>query len=339
MMKPIRAVQLGRTGLMVSNLSFGTAPLGDLYSRLDEEQAVEAIVAAAHGGVTLFDTSPLYGHGLAEHRLGTALRRLKRDELLMSTKVGRWMTPAKADHDTSGYAGGLPFAATIDYSYDGTMRSIEQSLLRLGVSHVEIVLIHDVDRRNHGDAVDARFHEAINGAWRALEKLRTEGVIRAAGIGVNEADICVRFAEACDLDCVLLAGRYSLLDQTAQEAFLPLAQQRGIGVILGGVFNSGILATGPIPGAKFDYADATPDIIARTKKIMKICDQHAVPLPVAAIHFACRHPAVSSVLLGGVSSSEVQRNLAAFHTVVPDALWGDLKAAGLIPDVDMTKIA
>jgi D-threo-aldose 1-dehydrogenase len=333
LIRPIEAHLLGRTGLMVSRISFGTAPLGDLYTRLDEEQAIQAIVAAADGGMNLFDTSPLYGHGLAEHRLGAALRRLSRDEILLSTKVGRWMTPARNDHDKSGYAGGLPFAATVDYSYDGTMRSIEQSLLRLGVSHVEIVLIHDVDRRNHGDAIDARFHEAINGAWRALEKLREEGVIRAAGIGVNEADICVRFAEACDLDCVLLAGRYSLLDQTAQKTFLPLAQQRGIGVILGGVFNSGILATGPVSGAKYDYSDATPEVIARTNKIIAICDRYAVPLPVAAIHFASQHPAVASVVLGGVSSNEVQRNLTAFHAVVPNALWVDLKAAGLIPDV------
>ena len=240
---------------MVSALGFGSAPLGDLYARLDERQAVDAAVAAAVGGISLFDTSPLYGHGLAEHRLGTALRHVDRNAIVLSTKVGRWMSPARGAHATSGYAGGLPFAATLDYSYDGAMRSIEQSLLRLGVSHVEIALIHDVDRRNHGDAVDERIEEAVTGAWRALAKLRGEGVIRAAGIGVNEADVCVRFAERCDIDCVLLAGRYTLLDQSAADAFLPLCLNRGIGVMAGGVFNSGVLATGPVGGAKYDYAD------------------------------------------------------------------------------------
>jgi D-threo-aldose 1-dehydrogenase len=323
---------LGRTGLMVSALGFGSAPLGDLYARLDERQAVEAAVAAATGGITLFDTSPLYGHGLAEHRLGTALRRVDRNAIVMSTKIGRWMSPARGAHETSGYAGGLPFAATIDYSYDGAMRSIEQSLLRLGVSHVEIALIHDVDRRNHGDALDARIEEAVTGAWRALAKLRGEGVIRAAGIGVNEADVCVRFAERCDIDCVLLAGRYTLLDQSAADEFLPLALERGIGVMAGGVFNSGVLATGPVAGAKYDYAAAPPEILERTRRLAAICARHDVALPTAAIHFARLHPSVSSVVLGAVSPAEVERNLASWHASPPPDLWQELKGERLIPD-------
>ena len=323
---------LGRTGLMVSAIGFGTAPLGDLYVRLDERQAVDAAVAAAVGGISLFDTSPLYGHGLAEHRLGTALRRVDRNAIILSTKVGRWMSPARGTLESGGYAGGLPFAATLDYSYDGAMRSIEQSLLRLGVSHVEIVLIHDVDRRNHGDAVDARIEEAVSGAWRALVKLRDEGVIRAAGLGVNEADVCVRFAERCDIDCVLLAGRYTLLDQSAADAFLPLSLNRGIGVMAGGVFNSGVLATGAVPGAKFDYAAAPPEMLERTRKLGAICARHGVELPTAAIHFARLHPAVSSVVLGAVSPTEVERNLASWHAPPPPDLWQDLKRERLIPD-------
>jgi D-threo-aldose 1-dehydrogenase len=323
---------LGRTGLMVSALGFGSAPLGDLYTHLDEREAVDAAVAAATGGITLFDTSPLYGHGLAEHRLGTALRRVDRNAIVLSTKVGRWMSPARGAHETSGYAGGLPFAATIDYSFDGAMRSIEQSLLRLGVSHVEIALIHDVDRRNHGDALDARIEEAVTGAWRALAKLRGEGVIRAAGIGVNEADVCVRFAERCDIDCVLLAGRYTLLDQSAADEFLPLALERGIGVMAGGVFNSGVLATGPVAGAKFDYAAAPPEILARTRRLAAICARHDVALPTAAIHFARLHPSVSSVVLGAVSPAEVERNLASWRASPPPDLWQELKGERLIPD-------
>jgi D-threo-aldose 1-dehydrogenase len=323
---------LGRTGLTVSAMGFGTAPLGDLYARLDEQQAVGAAVAAAVGGISLFDTSPLYGHGLAEHRLGTALRRVDRKAIVLSTKVGRWMSPARGSHATGGYAGGLPFAATLDYSHDGAMRSIEQSLLRLGVSHVEIALIHDVDRRNHGDAVNERIEEAVSGAWRALATLRSEGVIRAAGIGVNEADVCVRFADRCDIDCVLLAGRYTLLDQSAADEFLPLCLSRGIGVMAGGVFNSGVLATGPIPGARFDYAVASPEILERTRRLGAICARHGVELPTAAIHFARLHPAVSSVVLGAVSPAEVERNLASWHAPPPPDLWLELKHERLIPE-------
>ncbi len=239
--------RLGRTTIEISELGFGGAPLGDLYTHLDDGQAIAAVRSALEAGIAYVDTAPLYGHGLSEHRIGTAIRGVDRASLVLSSKVGRWMSPARGAWDRGGYAGGLPFAATLDYSHDGTMRAIEQSLLRLGTDRLDIVLIHDVDRRNHGDRLDERFHEAINGAWPALRRLREEGVIRAAGIGVNESEICLRFAEACDLDCVMLAGRYSLLDQGALHTFLPVAEKRGIGVLLGGVFNSGILATGAIP--------------------------------------------------------------------------------------------
>ena len=324
---------LGRTGLTVSALGFGSAPLGDLYARLDERQAVDAAVAAAVGGISLFDTSPLYGHGLAEHRLGTALRRVDRNAIVLSTKVGRWMSPARGAHATSGYAGGLPFAATLDYSYDGAMRSIEQSLLRLGVSHVEIALIHDVDRRNHGDAVDERIEEAVAGAWRALAKLRGEGVIRAAGIGVNEADVCVRFAERCDIDCVLLAGRYTLLDQSAADAFLPLCSEPRHWRDGRRRLQLGRAGDGSGPP---EQSTTTPPRRRRSssarRRLGAICARHGVELPTAAIHFARLHPAVSSVVLGAVSPAEVERNLASWHAPPPPDLWQELKRERLIPD-------
>ncbi len=327
---PIARKSLGRTSLQVSALGFGCAPLGDLYGPLDEATAVDTIVAAIESGMTLVDTSPHYGNGLAEHRVGTAIRRVGRERIILSTKVGRWMTPSSEPPKWGGFKGGAPFAPTIDYSYDGTMRSLEQSFLRLGTERIDIALIHDVDRRNHGDEVDARFGEATAGAWKALASLREQGVIKAIGIGVNEADICMRFAEVCDLDCVLLAGRYSLLEQEALDTFLPLAEKRGIGIILGGVFNSGILATGAIPGAKYDYDNAPEPVLARVRRIEAVCKAHGVSLPVAAVAFVRFHPAVSSVVLGGVTPQEVARNLAGWNTPVPTALWDDLKSQGLI---------
>lgn len=329
-MSMIAQRKLGRSGLSVSAVGFGAAPLGDLYRLLDDKLAVEATEAAINAGMTLVDTSPLYGHGLSEHRVGTAIRRAGRDNVVLSTKVGRWMTPARGAWDREGYAGGLPFAATLDYSYDGTLRSLEQSLLRLGTDRVDIALIHDVDRRNHGDALDQRFAEAVNGAWKALARLRDEGVVKAIGIGVNEVEVCLAFAEQCDMDCLLLAGRYSLLEQGALDALFPLAQTRGIGILLGGVFNSGILATGPVTGAMYDYAPAAPGILGRVRQIEATCHRHGVTLATAAMQFVRHHPVVASVVLGAVTPAEVERNLAGWASAVPADLWQELKTLGLI---------
>ncbi|WP_376962828.1 aldo/keto reductase [Azospirillum sp. A26] len=322
---------LGRTGIAVSEIGFGAAPLGDLYGHLDEATAVGAAVAALSAGVTLLDTSPLYGHGLAEARCGAALRRAGRDGVVLCTKVGRWMDPARGRGDGSGYAGGFPHRAVIDYSYDGTLRSVEQSLLRLGTDRIDVLLIHDVDVWTHGaDRIEARFAEAMDGAYRALDRLRADGTVKAIGVGVNEAEMCVRFAKAGDFDAMLLAGRYSLLEQPALEEFLPLAQAKGIGVMLGGVFNSGILASGAVPGAKYNYGPAPAHVLERVGRIEAVCNAHGVPLATAALHFALGHPAVSSVVLGAVTAGEVNRNLAAMAAVVPAALWSDLKGEGLL---------
>jgi len=326
---------LGRTGIPVTTLGFGSAPLGDLYHRLDDETARGAVAAAVEAGVTLYDTSPFYGHGLAEHRIGTVLRGVPRKSFVLSTKVGRWMDPLHqpADGNTQppNFAGGQPHPARLDYSYDGAMRSLEQSLIRLGVDRIEIVLIHDVDVYSHGAAaVEGHFKAAMEGAYKALEQLRSERVIDAIGVGLNEADMCERFARAGDFDAMLLAGRYSLLEQPALDSFLPLAQEKGIGMMLGGVFNSGILATGPVPGAKYNYRDAPPEILERVAAIQKVCEAHGVTLADAALKFPLGHPAVASLVMGSVSAEETKRNRAAFDRPVPASLWSDLKMAGLL---------
>ncbi|MDP3321253.1 MAG: aldo/keto reductase, partial [Bosea sp. (in: a-proteobacteria)] len=316
---------LGRSRLPVSTLGFGGAPLGDLYARLDEAQAVATVEAAITGGVTLFDTSPLYGHGLSEHRIGAALRRVPRDGLVLSTKVGRVAEPFVGRGDGSGYRGGLPHGMRFDYSYDGAMRSLEQSALRLGVDRIDIVLIHDVDVWTHGAAmIEQRFSEAMDGAYRALETLRASGAVKAIGVGVNEAKMCERFARAGDFDTMLLAGRYSLLEQPALASFMPLALEKRIGLMLGGVFNSGILATGPVQGARYNYNPAPPEILARVAAIEAVCARHGVPLRRAALQFPLGHAAVASLVMGAVSPAEVADQIAELSQPVPAALWAEL---------------
>jgi D-threo-aldose 1-dehydrogenase len=322
---------LASRGLEVSILGFRTAPVSDLFVRLDDATAISAVERAFALGINLLDSSPLYGRGLAEHRCGTAIRRVNRADLVICTKVGRWMDPFHAPDDSAGFVGDQPHRVVVDYSYDGTMRSVEQSLLRLGTDRLDLLLILDVDVWTHGvDATEDRFREAMTRAYVALDRLRSEGVVAGIGIGVNEAEVCVRFAQAGSFDTMLLAGRYSLLEQPALAHFLPLAQQQGIGVLLGGVFNSGILATVAVPGAKYNYQDAPPHILEKVARIQRVCDAHGVALPTAALHFALGHPAVVSVVLGAQNPLEVERNVAALASKVPSALWTDLKAQYLL---------
>ena len=323
--------------LRFSEIGFGSAPLGDLFKKLDEVEAQNTVRAAYSDGIRLFDSSPHYGNGLAEARMGAALRDKPRDDLLISTKVGRCMDPftpvekPRADVISPGFAGGFPHRAQFDYSYDGAMRSVEQSLLRTGFGRLDILLIHDCDVWTHGASdVEKRFAEAMGGAYKALDRLRSDGTVKAIGVGLNEADMCERFAKAGDFDVMLLAGRYSLLEQPALDSFLPLAQQKKIGIMLAGVFNSGILATGAVPGAKYNYADAPPEILARVREIEAVCKAHGVSIRQAALRFAFLHPAVVSVLLGAENAKEISANVADLETRVPDAIWADLKSKGLL---------
>ena len=332
---PLATRKLGKSPLVVSQLGIGTAPLGDLYQRVPEADARAMLAAGYELGVRLFDTAPLYGSGLAEHRTGGLLRTKPRDEVVVSTKVGRWYRPAPRGADRGNWAGGLEFNAVLDYSYDGAMRAFEQSLLRLGLARVDILLIHDVDVHTHGsrEACDRQFDAAMSGAYRALIELRKNGDVAAIGVGVNESDMCARFARAGDFDCMLLAGRYSLLEQGALDEFLPLCESKNIGVLAGGVFNSGILASGPHAGAKYNYADAPGGVRARVARLAEVCAAHGVPLAAAAIQFPLGHRCVSSVVMGAVSAAEIHHNYELLRLPIPAALWADLKGEGLVrPD-------
>jgi D-threo-aldose 1-dehydrogenase len=325
--------RIGRTELTASLLGFGSAPLGDLYARLDDATALATVDAAFRAGVTLFDSSPFYGHGLAEHRLGTIFRRHDRDSFVFSTKVARIYRARRSNDGPNhgDWVGGFPHQAEFDYSYDGTMRAFEQSLLRTGLDRIDILLIHDVDVWTHGpEAFPQRFREAMDGAYRALDDLRSQRVIRAIGAGINEADTAARFARAGEFDCFLLAGRYTLLEQGALDDFLPLCEKKGIGILLGGVFNSGILARGAKGDPAYNYKPAPLAIRERVTRIEEVCAENGVALATAALHFAAAHPVVASLVIGAVTPDEVARNATSLATPVPSGLWSDLKTAGLI---------
>jgi D-threo-aldose 1-dehydrogenase len=329
---PLAKRKLGSAPLQVTALSVGTAPIGDLYQRVPEEEARGMLEVGYELGLNLFDTSPLYGGGLAEHRTGGVLRQKPRESFVLCTKVGRWYQPAPGRANRGNWAGGLEFDAVLDYSYEGAMRSFEQSLLRLGLGRVDVLLIHDVDVHTHGsrEAADRCFDRAMEGAYRALVELRKSGDVKAIGVGVNESDMCARFARAGDFDCMLLAGRYTLLEQGALDDFLPLCEAKDIGVMAGGTFNSGILASGPKPGAKYNYAEAPAAVKQRVAQLEAICRAHGVPLAAAAIQFPLGHPKVSSVVIGAISPAELRRNYELMSLPIPAGLWSDLRGQGLL---------
>ena len=325
--------RIGRTGLSVSQLGFGGAPLGDFSTRLPEAEALATVDAAYASGVTLFDTSPLYGHGLSEHRFGHVLRQKEAGSFVLSSKVGRWLRPRPAaEIDRGWFVGGLNFEAVIDYSYDATMRSLEQSFQRLGLNKIDILHIHDVDIWTHGkDGYERHFRTAMDGAYKALEELRRAGTISGIGLGVNEIEPCLRFAGAGDFDCFLLAGRYTLLEHAALDESLPLCQRRDISVVLGAPYNSGILATGAVPGAMYNYKPAPPEIMNRVARIEAACQRHGVPIAAAALQFPLGHPQVASMIPGAISPEQVERNVALMSAAIPADLWVELKHEGLMP--------
>jgi len=337
MLDPTERVPLGRTGVTVTRMGLGTAALGGLFRPVSEEQARATIEAAWEAGLRYFDTAPLYGYGLAERRLGEALRGRPRDAFCLSTPVGRLRRaglphrPTESDDRGARYYQGAPDLSLVyDYSYDGAMRSFEESLHRLGLDRVDILLIHDPDAVRLADSPEAHFRLVMEGAYRALGTLRDQGVVRAIGVGMNRVEMLVQFAREGEFDVFLVAGRYTLLDQGALRALLPLCLERRIAVVIGGVYNSGILAD-PRPGATFDYVRATPALLERARRLAEVCGRWGVPLRAAAIQFPLGHPAVVSVLSGSRSSAELQENLAMFRYEVPDGLWDDLIAHGLLP--------
>ncbi|MDD9948575.1 MAG: aldo/keto reductase [candidate division Zixibacteria bacterium] len=322
--------EIGRTGLKVNRLGLGGAPLAGLYQGVTDEDAALVVNAYLGHGLGFFDTAPLYGSGVSETRLGTALSSRgrvsdapARESFVLATKVGRLLVPDPS-RDQDVWSDDLPPVGPVfDYSYDGTLRSLEESLVRLGLDRVDILHIHDPD--NH-------YEEAMKGSYRALVRLRDEGVIRAIGVGMNQAKMLARFAAEGDFDCFLCAGRYTLVDHTALKRLLPLCEERNISIIIGGPYNSGILAQGAVDGAKFDYRKAPSHIVNKVRRIEAVCGRHGTPLKAAALQFPLAHPAVAAVIPGARSAGEVDENVRMFKVEIPADFWSELREEGLIPE-------
>ncbi|MDY7232479.1 aldo/keto reductase [Hyalangium rubrum] len=309
-------------------LGFGGAPLGNMFNRVDDATAEGALLGAWESGIRYFDTAPMYGAGLSEHRFGHALRRFKRDEYVLSTKVGRMLTPdPKAPENLGPFIGVLPFRDSFDYSADGTRRSIEDSLQRLGMGRIDIAYIHDIAEDHHGPIWKEVFATAMQGAAKALTRLREEGVIRAWGLGVNRVEACQKALEESDPDVFLLAGRYSLLDLSALDTLFPACAARGVKVVVGGPFNSGLLAG----GKTFEYAEAPAEQVAARDRIAAVCQQHGVDIKAAALQFCAAHPVVASVIPGAKSAERVRQNMELMRQPIPAAFWQALKQQGILP--------
>ncbi len=307
--------QLGRSGVRVTRIGLGGGPIASLFTEVTEEQARATIDRAWDSGIRFFDTAPLYGHGLSEIRFGRALRGRPRGEFVIASKVGRLLVPLAPDERVeSAFVNHPPYRPVFDCSRDAIFRSVDESLARLGLDRIDILHVHDPD---------AHFGDVIRHAYPALDSLRAQGVVRALGAGMNQWQMLARFARECDFDCFLLAGRYTLIDQSALPELLPLCVRRNISIILGAPYNSGILATGARPGATFNYEAAPPEWIEKTRRAEKICERHGVPLKAAALQFPLRHPAVAAVIPGCRSAAEVGESVAMMHQEIPEAFWRD----------------
>lgn len=317
---PTQTARLGRTDVVVTRLGLGTAPLGNMFRPVSDDDARATIDRAWDLGLRFFDTAPLYGHGLAETRLGEGLREKPRAACAVATKVGRVLRSHRGPAPGTIFVDTPPVIPIFEFSERGTMRSFEESLKRLGLEHVDVLHVHDPD--DHAA-------QALAGAFPTLRKLRADGRIRAVGAGMNQSALLARFVREADVDCVLLAGRYSLLDQSGLDDLLPLCVERGVAVIVGGVFNSGLLAM-PEPGATFDYEPAPPELVARAQLLAALCRDHDVPLRAAALQFPLAHPAVTTVLTGARAPAEIEENAALFARAIPSELWQRLRTEGFI---------
>jgi D-threo-aldose 1-dehydrogenase len=319
---PTRTVP--RRGLRLTEISLGCAQLGNLYRAISDDEAVRTVDAAWERGVRYFDTAPHYGLGLSERRLGAALAARPRGECVVSTKVGRWLEPLDRARpvDDEGFDVPGTHRRVWDFSRDGVLRSLEGSLERLGLDRVDVVFLHDPDDY---------WQEAHDTAYPALEELRAQGVVSAIGAGMNQTAMLADFARHTDMDLLMLAGRYTLLDHSALDELLPVCERRGVGVVAAGVFNSGLLARErPADDAKYDYDDASPDRVLRARRVAGICERHGTTLPAAALAFPLAHPAVVSVCVGARSSEQIDRNIALCGAGVPATVWVELKAEGLL---------
>lgn len=328
--------RLGRSRVDVPVLGFGAASLGNLYRPVTDADAAEALFRALDSGLAYVDTAPFYGLGLSERRVGDVLRQRPRDSFVLSTKVGRLLVPEESvtdDRERYGFCSNLPFRPVYDYSYDGIMRSFEASLQRLGLARIDILFVHDIGELTHGPAANAaHWRDFVEGGIRALEKLRAEGAVGAIGLGVNEAAVCEKAMEVGQFDCFLLAGRYTLLEQGALASFLPACAEHGASIVAGGIYNSGILATGVREGqvAHYNYAPAPPEVVERVRRIEAICAHHDVGLAEAALQFPLAHPQVACVIPGMGSARRVNAVLGQYRKRIPDAFWSDMVAGGVI---------
>ncbi len=334
-MTELKRRRVGKTKLEVTELGLGGAPMGGFRANISDAEAIKLTDDGYDAGIRYFDTSPYYGYGRSELRMGAALREKPRDSYVLSTKIGRILHVRKpgeavpADFRDNGLPGFVP---EFDYSYDGVMRSLEHSHLRMGIDRIDIALVHDVDFWTTRDraVLDQRFKTVMDSGFRALDELRKAGVIGAIGVGINESDTSLRFIKAGDFDCMLLAGRYTLLEQGALEAFLPECVKRSVSVILGGPYNSGILTGNVKAGATHDYAAAPAALIDKAQKIEAVCQRHGVPLGAAAMQFPLFHPAFCAVIPGALSTAEVKQNAAHMSVRIPAELWSELKHQKLL---------
>ena len=314
--------RVGRTKLQVTTLGLGTATMGGTRVKVTRQHGEEIVTAAWDAGVRYVDTAPFYGIGAAEHRVGDALRDKPRDEWVLGTKVGRLLRPTQ-----EGRIDPMPFDVIYDYSYDGIMRSVEDSFQRLGLARIDIALVHDIGAYQHGAELNAQYFKVLaESGYKALEELRRTGVVSAIGIGVNEKEVLIEALKIGDWDAFLLAGRYTLLEQGPLEDLLPLCTARGTSIIVGGPLNSGILAGRDT----WNYAAAPAEVVARVRQIQAVCDSHKVPLPAAALQFPLAHPVVCAIIPGPRTAAEFNENLPLFTQKIPAGLWSDLKAQGLL---------
>ena len=322
--------------LTLSILGFGGLQVGDYWVRMPEEEAYAAIKLAHDSGIRYYDTAPHYGTGLSEHRIGHVLRGLPRNGFVLSTKVGRYLVADEKHAEFDPDFRGLPFGKIYDLSYDATMRAYDQSLQRLGLNRIDLLFIHDLDTYQHGDEYDARFKEGIDGCYRALDELRSQKAVRGIGAGLNTAEAAVRLIEATDLDCLMLAGRYTLLEQGPAEDLLPLALRREVSLVMGAPFNTGILATGAVEGALYNNRPVPPEIAGRVRKIEEICRQFGIPIAAAALQFPLGNPIVASVVPGMGGIGDVKNNLRLMTMPIPVEFWSSLRSEGLISDAVQT---
>jgi D-threo-aldose 1-dehydrogenase len=322
-MDPLELKQIGSTDLRVTRLGLGGAPLGELFTPVGTQNAIDTVRRGYELGIRFFDTAPLYGRGKSERFYGEALRDFDRNSFVLSSKVGRVLNPndSAADEDDI-YAELPPYDVVFDFSRDGVLRSIEESLERLGLDRLDIALIHDPD--DH-------WEQAINEAYPALAELRSQGVVGAIGAGMNQWEMLARFAQEGDFDCFLLAGRYTLLDHSGLEVMLPLCERKQVSIILGGPYNSGVLASDLGPDTTYFYQRTPPEVLETARRIKAVCDRHEAPLKAAALQFGLAHPAVAATIPGPRTPEEAEENIAMANLEIPTDLWAELRAEGLIP--------